>query len=104
MIANRFNNQTFPQETGRIGNFRRNRPRFNKSRKFKFRTRQRTESSSDSDDNSPIDGNGKVPLEGIELLLNRDKVPSDFGKKMDKQNVDEKFRDKEQKLDPVDDI
>ena len=33
--------------------------------------------------------NKRVPLDGIELLLNRDKVPDSLGKKMDKKNVQE---------------
>ena len=39
--------------------------------------------------------NGRVPLDGIELLLNRDKVPDNFGKKLEKssQNGDELISD-----------
>ena len=34
--------------------------------------------------------NKRVPLDGIELLLNREKIPDDLGKKMDKKNIQEK--------------
>ena len=33
--------------------------------------------------------NKRVPLDGIELLLNREKIPDSLGKKLDKQNIKE---------------
>jgi hypothetical protein len=36
--------------------------------------------------------NKRVPLDGIEFLLNREKIPDDLGKRMDKKNIKEKPR------------
>ena len=36
--------------------------------------------------------NTRVPLDGIELLLNREKVPDSLGKRMDKKNIKENHR------------
>lgn len=90
MITNRFNHSSYPQPTGNIG--RKNRSRNRSVRRplhvSKIR-RQNLSSSEDSDDGAEF-GGSKVPLEGIELLLNRDKVPNDLGKKMDNKNKENK--------------
>ena len=85
MIGNRFNHSSFPQPTGSIGRRKRSRDRSARRPLHVSKMRRPASSSSDSSDNEAEFGGAKVPLEGIELLLNRDKVPNDLGKKMDKE-------------------
>lgn len=85
MISNRFGHSAFPKSTSFINGDKEN-------RKTNIRHRLRVSKagnsrSSSSDESEPNNsghiGGTKIPLEGIELLLNRDKVPNDLGKKMD---------------------
>lgn len=108
MISNRFNHSSFPQMTngmngkeenglsgrksfkGRIrtNKFGRKPFRISKDRKYVSSSDGSGDDNNMGGDNGLPDGNSfgsKIPLEGIELLLNRDKVPNDLGKKMDKE-------------------
>lgn len=81
MIANRFNHSSFPQETEKIGHKRSEENGFRRH----ITKMENPRDSSSSDDEPPKEfESSKIPLEGIDLLLNRDKVPHDISKKEDK--------------------
>lgn len=85
MIANRFGiHSNFPKPTGRVDG--KDRIRSIRRRLKVAKMREASSSSSEDETTSPFK-DSKVPLEGIELLLNRDKVPNNLGKKMDQENL-----------------
>jgi hypothetical protein len=122
MIANRFKHSLFPKPSGTLNNNREKdegskniRRKLKVSKSFNENQQHHQHHSHHRDNRhnhqnaslfqsaKPFDSS-KIPLEGIELLLDREKVPENLGKKMDPNRVDPftQKTEKEKTIEPKD--